>query len=142
MYHLINRRGVTDLSDLKGYRAVKILGQHFRVGEWGRQRCGSVVTTMVDHISRYCIVDRFFTVQQKTFALVTWLSVPTYPYAPNPLVVLVRFPPIDSTQPSRVLSVDCIIPTNVSVLPDDDGVHFRVMRDKGTDRTAFTNHHT
>ena len=134
----LRRRGVLDFSDMKGYRCVKILGQHFRSGNWGKNRCGSVATTMVGGISRYCILDRFFTIQQQTFALVTWLSVPTYPYSPNPLVVKVRFPPVDPSQPSRVLSVDRIIPTHVAVLPDDDGVNFWVMRGKGTDRTTFT----
>ena len=133
------RRGVQDFSDIKGYRCVKILGQHFRSGNWGKNRCGSVATTMVAGISRYCILDRFFTIQRQIFALVTWLSVPTYPYAPNPLLVKVRFPPVDPTpQPSRILPVDRIIPTHVAVLPDDDGVNFWVMRGKGTDRTAFT----
>ena len=132
---LIRHEGVTDFSDLKGYRAVRILKQHFKSGEWGKKRCGSVVTTMVDNVSRYCIVDRFFTVQQKSFALVRWLAVPTYPMAPNPLVVEVTFP--TTPQPSRLLPVERIIPTHVSVLPVGDGV-FRVMRDKGTDRTAFT----
>ena len=131
-------RGVEDFSDMRGWRSVKISKQHFRSGEWGKDRCGSVVTTMVGRISRYCVVDRFFTIEQKTYALVTWLSVPTYPYAPNPLVVKVRFPRIGHTQPSRVLPVDHIVPTSVAVLPDDDGVHFWVMREKGTDRTTFT----
>ena len=132
------RRGVQDFSDMRGWRTVKISTQHFRSGEWGKNRCGSVVTTMIGRISRYCIVDRFFTIAQKTYALVTWLSVPTYPYAPNPLVVKVRFPSVRPTQPSRVLPIDRIVPTTVAVLPDDDGVHFWVMREKGTDRTTFT----
>lgn len=138
MLDLMNKHGVSSFMDLKAYRAVKILGQHFRSGEWGSKRCGSVVTTIIDDESRYCFVDRFFEIEGKGFALVTWVSVPTYPCEPNPLVVKVRFPPLNDVQPSRVLHVDDIVPTHVSVLPLNDGVHFLLMREKGTDRTSFT----
>ena len=132
--------GVTNLADIKSFRIMKILGQHFRCGEWGQQRCGSVVTTMLRNVSRYCIVERFVVVQQKAFAMVTWFQEPTYPYAPNPLVVRVRLSPRGtSAEPSRrFLPVVDIIPTSVAVVPDSDGVHFFVMRSKGTDRTRFT----
>ena len=134
----LGRRGVTELTDAKFYKIIKILGQHFKAGEWGKKWCGSVVTTMFNNVSRYCVIQRFVEVQQKAFAIVTWLTVPTYPYSPNPLVVRVRLPSRGSSQPSCILPVEDIIPTHVSVLPDDDGVNFCLMRGKGTDRTAFT----
>ena len=33
-----------------------------------------------------------------------------------------------------VISVDMIEPCQVAVLPDSDGTHFYMLRDKGTDR--------
>lgn len=137
----LGRRGIAELTHAKYYKTIKILNQHFKAGEWGKKRCGSVVTTMLNNMSRYCILQRFVEVQQKAFAIVTWLTVPTYPYAPNPLVVKVRVPTRASSQPSCILAVEDIIPTHVSVFPADDGVNFYVMRGKGTDRTVFTRTH-
>ena len=37
----------------------------------------------------------------------------------------------------RVIPVDKIDPCTVSVLPDNDGIHFYVMREKGTDRVQW-----
>ena len=89
-------------------------------------------------VSRYCVVDKFLQVEGKLFAFVRWLSTPRYPYYPNPLVVRVRMPRLQQGQPCRMLRVEEIEPTNVGVLPHEDGVHFFVIRSKGTDRTNFT----
>ena len=88
-------------------------------------------------VSRYCVVDKFLKVGGKAFAFVRWLSVPRYPYYPNPLVVRVRMP-TQHGQPCRMLAIQDIEPTSVGVIPHEDGVHFFVIRSKGTDRTNFT----
>ena len=93
-------------------------------------------------VSRYCVVDKFLKVEGKVFAFVRWLSTPRYPYYPNPLVVRVRMPRRQNGQPCRMLPIEEIEPTSVSVLPHEDGVHFFVVRSKGTDRTNFTRLHT
>ena len=36
-----------------------------------------------------------------------------------------------------VIPVDKIDPCTVAVLPDNDGIHFYMMRDKGTDRVQW-----
>ena len=38
--------GITSFHDVKFFKVCKILGVHFRCGEWGCRRCGSVITTM------------------------------------------------------------------------------------------------
>ena len=89
-------------------------------------------------VSRYCVVDKFLRVGAKCFAFVRWLSTPHYPYYPNPLVVQVCMPRRQHGQPCRMLPVEEIEPTSVSVSPHEDGVNFFVIRSKGTDRTTFT----
>ncbi len=59
--------GVTSFRDLKFFKVYKLLGVHFRSGEWGCRRCGSVITTIYRGISRYCIVDTFLMVQDKAY---------------------------------------------------------------------------
>ena len=127
--------GVTSFRNYKVFKVAKLLGVHFRCGEWGCRRCGSVITTIYRQISRYCIVNAFVQVQGKVYACVTWLSVPTYPYLPLKIVVKVRMLPPEQQNVFRgVISVDKIDPCTVGVIPDEDGVHFYMLRDKGTDR--------
>ena len=128
--------GVTSFCELKTFKVVTVLGVHFRGGEWGNHRCGSVITTIHGRVSRYCIVNVFLKVEGKTYVSVTWLSTPTYPCLPFKLVVKVRMlTPAQQRQHRGVLPVDRIDPCTVSVLPHHDGVHFYMLRDKGTDRT-------
>ena len=93
------------------------------------------ITTIYRDISRYCIVNAFLSVTDRTCASVTWLSTPIYPYLPFKLVVKVT---IISDNEQRlypsVIPADRIQPTTVSVMPDSDGVHFWMMRGKGLDR--------
>ena len=127
--------GVTSFRGYKVFKVAKLLGVHFRCGEWGCRRCGSVITTIYRGISRYCILNAFVQVQGKTYASVTWLSVPTYPYPPFKIVVKVRMLPPEQQHVFRgVISVDKIDPCTVGVIPHEDGVHFYMLRDKGTDR--------
>ena len=127
--------GVTSFRGYKVFKVAKILGVHFRCGEWGCQRCGSVITTVYRGISRYCIVNAFVQVQGKVYACVTWLSPPIYPYPPFKIVVKVRMMTRAQQHVHRsVISVEKIDPCTVGVIPHEDGIHFYMLRDKGTDR--------
>ena len=130
--------GITSFRDVKFFKVCKLLGVHFRSGEWGCRRCGSVMTTIYRGISRYCIVDTFLMVQDKVYARVRWLSTPTYPCRPFKLVVKVRLmSPASQLRHRSVISVDKIDPCSVAVLPHSDDVHFYMMRDKRTDRVQW-----
>ena len=110
-----------------------VLGIHFRGNEWGKTRCGSVIVTSAQGKDRYCIVDRFLTVQSHTVARVRrWFAAPSYPYAPNPLVVCACI--TDEEEERRlgyVLPVERIIPSRVYVEPLADGINYNLMRDSG-----------
>ena len=128
--------GVTSCDQYKAFKVVNVLRVHFRGGEWGKRRCGSVITTIYRQVSRYCIVNVFLEVQGKAYASVTWLSTPIYPCLPFKLVVRVRMlTPEQQYQHRSIIPVDRIEPCTVAVLPHNDGVHFYMLRDKGTDRT-------
>lgn len=128
--------GVTSLSRVMTFPICWILGVHFHGGEWGRRRCGSVVTCIRRGRSRYCVVKSFIRVQRKVFARVEWLSVPTYPYDPNKLVVRVRMlTDTEQAQHPSVIPVTIIEPTPVGVILDPDRIHYYMLREKGIDRT-------
>ena len=128
--------GATSFRDVKFFKVDIILGVHFRCGEWGSRRCGSVITTMYAGVSRYCILDSFVMVQDKTYACVTWLSRPIYPCPPFKIVVKVRLlTPLEGDVHRCVIPADKIDPTKVSVLPASDGIHYFMLREKGIDRT-------
>ena len=138
--------GVTSFRDVQFFKVATVLGVHFRAGEWGCRRCGSVITTIYRGVSRYCIVDKFLMTQDKPYARVTWLSIPIYPCRPFKLVVKVRLMTAAEQLVHRsVIRVDTIVPTTggttVSVqgpvLPDRDGVHFYMMREKGIDTVQW-----
>ena len=77
----------------------------------------------------------FLMVTDKTHASVTWLSTPIYPYLPFKIVVKVkRITDVQQLLHPSVIPVDRIQPTTVSVMPDTDGIHFWMMREKGIDR--------
>ena len=142
-FYIVSRRekialgllGVTRFEGVRSFEAARIQGVHFKSGEWGHRICGSVITTVYCGRSRYGYVKRFLFVQSREFAVVNWLSKPIYPYAPITLVVRVHMLP-ETDQPSYrcVISCDDIEPCSVCVLPDDDGVHYNMMRTDGTDR--------
>ena len=126
--------GVTSFRSLRCFHCAQICGVHFKSGEWGRHRCGSVVTLTYGGHSQYCVLKMFIRVQGKEFACVDWLSEPEYPYAPNLLVVRVSKPAAAVTRNRIIIPIDRIDPCCVYVLPDPDGVHYWMMRSKGTDR--------
>ena len=126
---------------VRSFDAARILGVHFKAREWGKQRCGSVfVTTTRRGRSRYGVIQRFIRVGGGDYVCVHWLHVPVYPYAPITLVVRTRGLMRLSEQSVRrcVIPADDIEPTSVAVLPHEDGVHYYLMRKKGTDRRYFS----
>ncbi len=128
--------GITAFDRVRAFNSARILGVHFRANEWGRRRCGSVITTIYGGRSRYCVVKAFLRVQGKSYAHVLWLSKPNYPYAPNKLVVRVRM--LTGTQQLTlrcVVRIEKIDPCSVAVIPHVDGVHFFMLRNGGYDRT-------
>ena len=142
-FYMLSRRekfdlgmlGVTSTDDVRSFDIAFVLGVHFRAGEWGQERCGSVITTMFAGRSRYCFVRRFLRVQGQYFALVNWLSISEYPYAPNRLIVKVHLLSREQQLQHRcVISIKKIDPCTVAVLPHEDDVHFYMLRDKGYDR--------
>ena len=133
--HDMEAWGTNSFRDVKAFRTAKVLGVHFRSGEWGQRRCGSVITTIYQDISRYCIVNAFLMVEDKTYVSVTWLSTPMYPYSPFKIVVKVKLmTDVEQMLHPSVIPVDRIQPTTVAVMPDSDNVHFWMMREKGIDR--------
>ena len=121
------------------YRIAYILGIHFKAGEWGQSRCGSVVTTMHGGRSRYAVVEAFINADGEDFAVVSWFGKPQYPYAPIPLVSRVTLlnPERQILMP-RLLPLNKIDPTTVIIEPDDNGREFYMMRVLGWDRLPGT----
>jgi hypothetical protein len=134
----LSMMGVTSTTqNVMCFNAARILGVHFRANEWGQQTCGSVLTTIYLGRSRYCVVKRFLRTQNKSFAIVDWLSTPHYPYHPIRIVARVReLSPDEQLRHPPIISIDRVEPCQVAVLPDEDGLHYWMMRGSGTDRVG------
>ena len=129
--------GVKKFVGIQGFNVAWIRGVHFACGEWGLRSCGSVFTTVYCGRSVYGILDRFMLVEGVEYAAVTWLSQPVYPYHPITLVVRVRkLPAADQPLHRCVIRCDRIEPCGVNVMPDEDGVHYYMMRTRGFDRRS------
>ena len=127
--------GVTDFTHVYSFEIARVQGAHFKAGEWGQRRCGSVFVTTHCGQSQYGIITKFLGVQDKGFAVVTWLSPPVYPFAPITLVVKTKLMrAADQPRYRCLIQLNEIEPTGVCVLPDENGIHFWPMRLKGTDR--------
>jgi len=128
---------VQDHLSISEFKVAHILGKHFRAGEWGSYRCGSVVTCVVKGRSLYARVERFLKVDEDDcdgYASVTWFGIPEYPLE-LPLVVKCH-----EEQPEELVSeLGCIIritaidPSQVMVERSIDRVHCFMMRDSGFD---------
>ena len=128
--------GATDFTNVTSFEIARVQGQHFKAGEWGQRRCGSVFVTTYRGRARYGIIARFLGVQDRTYAVVNWLSPPVYPFYPLTLLVKTKLMrAADQPRYRCVIRVNEIEPTGVGVMPDEDGIHFWMMRVKGTDRT-------
>ena len=129
--------GVKRFGVIQGFNGAWIRGIHFACGEWGRRTCGSVFTTVYCGRSVYGVLDRFLLLDGVHYAAVTWLSQPFYPYAPITLVVRVRMLPARDQPLNRcVIRCDRIEPCGVNVMPDEDGVHYYMLRTRGFDRRS------
>jgi len=127
--------GVERFQYTRGYNVALIRGTHFACGEWGQRTCGSVFTTVYCGRSVYGVLERFMLVGEEAYAAVTWLSTPVYPYDPITLVVQVRMVPAEDQPLNRcVIRCDRIEPCGINVMPDEDGVHYYMMRTRGFDR--------
>ena len=128
----LHKLGLTVSGVVLSFDIAVILGVHFKAGEWGRTRCGSVVVTTLKGKTRYCIVGRFLQVGSGCVACgLTWFAPQRYPYYPNPLVVVSSITNCD-IEPC-VLPVRDIIPTRVFIEPHLDGVNYNLIRESGTD---------
>lgn len=129
----------TSTTECASFEKASVFGVHVKANEWGRSRCGSVVTTLYEGVSRYCVVKKFLRVENKEFAHVVWLTKPKYPYAPNPLVVRVRvMAPLRQQEMCCLVPLTRIAPTPVIVEPENDGTHFYMLRVKGFDRIGIS----
>ena len=133
--YCLNMLGETGIDCVRSYTTAWVQGIHFSCDEWGKRTCGSVFTTVYRGRSVYGILDRFMRVNGTEYAAVTWLSPPVYPYAPFTVVVRVRILPREDQPLNRcVIPCDRIEPCGVCVMPDEDGIHYYMLRDRGHDR--------
>lgn len=129
---------VRDRLSISEFRVAHILGKHFRAGEWGSYRCGSVVTCVMDGRSLYAKVNRFLKVddddQCEGYASVTWFGAPEYPLG-NPLVVKCsEKEPEDLVEElGSIISIRDIDPSQVMVERTIDQIYCFMMRDSGFD---------
>ena len=113
-----------------------VMGIHFRAGEWGKQSCGSVITTVVDGQSLYAAVLGFVKVSgdpSSGYAVVNWFSKPEYPFK-VPLVVKVTEDGSDLEDVlGTVIRIDTIDPSRIMIGTDTVEGVFYMMRDSGYD---------
>ena len=129
---------VRDLLSISEFKVAHILGKHFKAGEWGSFRCGSVITCVMNGRSLYAKVNRFIKVEDDNcegYASVTWFGVPEYPFLENPLVVK-----CSEEQPEdlvdelgSIIRITQIDPSQVMVERSVDRMHCFMMRDSGFD---------
>ena len=133
---------VEDSLSITVFHIAHILGKHFRAGEWGQRRCGSVITAVFAGRSVYARVHRFIKVDgddSPGYASVTWFGAPEYPAYPNPLLVRCL-----EDDPDRLVDAyGCIIPTvqidpvQVMVEREEDNVYCWMMTDSGYDTMRY-----
>ena len=130
----------TDQGDLTVYMIAKILGKHFKAGEWGKwdttPRCSSVVTCVINGRSLYARVERFLKSDVPGdscpgYASVRWFSEPTYDNCLCPKVTL-DGGDVEREVGTNVVRVTQIDPSQVSVERVGDG-SFCMIRDSGYD---------
>lgn len=124
------------------FAVAHIMGIHFRANEWlTGNRCGSVVTCVVDGQSLYARVIQFLKVDNDVcpgYAIVEWFSVPQYPYhAWLVPVCTLDGHEIDDTNGS-VIRITDIQPSQITVGRNTTNDLFFMMRDSGYDVTRTT----
>ena len=128
---------IRDFFSISEFQIANILGKHFRAGEWGKVRCGSVITCVLEGRSLYARVERFLKVDgddSPGYASVIWFGVPEYPLG-TPLAVRCR-----EAQPDDLVNeFGCIVrlgqidPSQIMVEREPEGVFCWMMRDSGYD---------
>ena len=135
---------VVDGFDVAVFKIAKILGVHFRGGEWPQYpRCGSVVTCVVDGDdcpgylrgrSLYARVIKFLRVDGDDcpgYASVKWFGVPPYV---NRLSPKVTYDGSDIEEAiGTVVRITQIDPSPVMVLSIPDSTEYFMIRDSGYD---------
>ena len=129
----------TERGDLTVYRIAYILGKHFRAdewGNWGKDRCGSVVTCVVNGRSLYARVVRFLSSDIAgdscpAYASVRWFSEPVYDNCLCPKVTADGSDILREVQ-YNVVRITEIDPAQVAVERVGDG-SFYMIRDSGMD---------
>lgn len=128
---------VEDNFAITEYNIALIMGKHFRSAEWGKHRCGSVITCVLAGRSVYARVTKFFTVDGddgEGYASVIWFGAPEYP-TNNPLIVRCREEDDQNLVDAygSVLRITQIDPSQVVVERDNTTGYCWMMRDSGYD---------
>ena len=127
---------IEDVLAITEFKVAHILGKHFRAGEWGNYRCGSVVTCVLEGQSHYARVERFFKVDGDSsdgYASVKWFGQPHYPFGIPIVVRCCEEEPQDLIDRfGCVLRITQIDPSQIIVEREDGGFSW-MMRDSGFD---------
>lgn len=127
---------VNDCTDVSVFRIARIMGSHFRAGEWGcYPRCGSVFTMVLNGRSVYGRINKFLKVLHDPcpgYASVTWFSEPTYI---NSLCPRVNLDGVDIQHEMNgcVVRITQIDPSQVSFESVPGTEHYYMIRDSGYD---------
>lgn len=127
---------INDIFDASVYCIAKIMGKHFRSGEWGcYPRCGSVFTMVLNGRSVYGRVNKFVRVAGDTcpgYACVSWFSEPTYSNCLCPKVGL-NGEDIEREVNACVVKITQLDPAQVAVESVPDSNDYYMIRDSGYD---------
>ena len=115
--------------EVSAYSVAWIMGEHFRAGEWGNRRCGSIITCVINGRSIYGIVRKFLLVDGDPcpgYASVVWFGPPEYPCG-NPLKVRVsRDRGVLDREIGSIVRITQIDPSPVACEPENE--HYWMMR--------------
>ena len=125
-----------DEDDFAVYACARIMGKHFRAGEWGTtsQFGGSVVTCVIDGRSLYARVLRFMKsdVSGVGYASVRWFSEPTYDNVLCPRVNL-NGDDVGRDVGGNFIKITQIDPSQVAVEDVLETGEYMMIRDSGYD---------
>ena len=126
-----------DHLSISEFKIAHILGKHFRAGEWGKYRCGSVITCVLDGRSHYARVERFLKVDGddcEGYASVTWFGVSEYPLGDRLVVRCCEEQPDDLVAEfGCIVRISQVDPSQVMVERTDGLLHCWMMRNSGFD---------
>ena len=128
---------VDDIFDVSVCRIARIMGYHFRSGEWGcYPRCGSVFTMVLNGRSVYGRVEKFMRVTGDPcpgYASVSWFSGPTDSNFLCPKVNSNAGEAIQREVNACVVRITQIDPAQVSVESVPGSNDYFMIRDSGYD---------